>query len=226
MVNWLDIDTVLLDMDGTLLDLHFDSYFWMEHLPQRYAEIKNIDPRTAREMIHRKTGEIRGTLNWYSTDYWSQILELDVIELKHEVSHKVSVRPYCVDFLDALRQAGKDVVMVTNAHQDSLSLKMDITQIADKFDSLITVHEFSLPKEEADCWLEVNKRHPFEPSRTLLIDDNIQALHSARRFGIEYLLAVDKPDSQLDHVEIEEFEVIRFFDEIMPIQPSQLAKTK
>lgn len=226
MINWLDIDTVLLDMDGTLLDLHFDSYFWMEHLPLRYAEIKNIDPRAAREMIQRKTSEIRGTLNWYSTDYWSQILELDVIELKHEVSHKVSVRPYCVDFLDSLRQAGKDVVMVTNAHQDSLSLKMDLTQIADKFDSLITVHEFSLPKEEPDCWLEVNKRHPFEPSRTLLIDDNIQALHSARRFGIEYLLAVDKPDSQLEHVEIEEFEVIRFFDEIMPIQPSKLADAK
>ena len=26
MINWQQIDTVFLDMDGTLLDLHFDNY--------------------------------------------------------------------------------------------------------------------------------------------------------------------------------------------------------
>ena len=39
---WSDIDTVLLDMDGTLLDLHFDNHFWLEHLPQRYAELHGV----------------------------------------------------------------------------------------------------------------------------------------------------------------------------------------
>ena len=38
MIDWDAIDTVLLDMDGTLLDLHFDNYFWMDHLPRLYAE--------------------------------------------------------------------------------------------------------------------------------------------------------------------------------------------
>ncbi|HBT55971.1 MAG TPA: haloacid dehalogenase, partial [Pseudomonas sp.] len=33
MLNWNAIDTVLLDMDGTLLDLHFDNHFWLEHMP-------------------------------------------------------------------------------------------------------------------------------------------------------------------------------------------------
>ena len=39
---WHAIDTVLLDMDGTLLDLHYDNHFWMEHLPQRYAELHGV----------------------------------------------------------------------------------------------------------------------------------------------------------------------------------------
>ena len=26
----LEVDTILLDMDGTLLDLHYDNHFWME----------------------------------------------------------------------------------------------------------------------------------------------------------------------------------------------------
>ena len=76
------------------------------------------------------------------------MLQVDIVELKHEVSHKVAMRPFCIDFLDALRVAGKDIVMVTNAHHDSLALKMDKTRLAHKFDRLITVHEFSLPKED------------------------------------------------------------------------------
>ncbi|MEJ2034453.1 MAG: hypothetical protein P8Y63_15790, partial [Deltaproteobacteria bacterium] len=36
-VNWGVIDTVLLDMDGTLLDKHFDDYFWLRFVPENYA---------------------------------------------------------------------------------------------------------------------------------------------------------------------------------------------
>ena len=218
MIDWQQIDTVLLDMDGTLLDLHFDNYFWQEYLPMRYADIKSLDPAQARQSIQQQTQSIQGTLEWYSTDYWSETLGIDVVELKHEVSHKVATRPYCVDFLDALRDAGKDIVMVTNAHHDSLNLKMAKTGIRHKFDRLITVHEFSLPKENPDCWLEVNNRHAFDRQKTLLIDDNLQALQSAYDYGIAHLLAIFKPDSQAPIQDVEHFSAIHSFDEIMPIE--------
>ena len=218
MIDWRRIETVLLDMDGTLLDLHFDNYFWKEYLPLRYAEIKGMEPRSARDHIITQTRLIEGSLNWYSTDYWSQMLEIDVVELKHEVSHKVAIRPYCIDFLDDLRAARKDIVMVTNAHHDSLALKMDRTRLAPKFDRLITVHEFSLPKEDPQCWHEVHKRHPFDAERTLLIDDNLTALESAREYGIYYLLAIFQPDSRRPRRAISEFDAIHSFDEIMPVE--------
>jgi len=204
-------------MDGTLLDLHFDNYFWQEHLPRRYAELKGLEPVAARHHIVTQTSEIRGSLNWYSTDYWSEMLQVDVVELKHEVSHKVAIRPFCIDFLDALRAAGKDIVMVTNAHHDSLDLKMEKTQLAHKFDRLITVHEFSLPKEDPGCWREVHKRHPFKAEKTLLIDDNLHALESARAYGIDHLLAITQPDSQEPRRQIDDFDAIHSFDEIMPV---------
>ena len=221
MIDWGRIDTVLLDMDGTLLDLHFDNYFWQEYLPQRYAEINRLDPVQAKRSINHKTRSIEGSLNWYSTDYWSDVLELDVVELKNEISHKVCVRPHSEDFLDALRDAGKDVVMVTNAHQDSLELKMQKTGIADKFDRLITVHEFSLPKENPQCWLEVHRRHPFEASRTLLIDDNLKVLQSATEYGIGHLLAIFKPDSMAPVVDVMHYMAIHSFREIMPVRKSE-----
>jgi HAD superfamily hydrolase (TIGR01509 family) len=217
VIEWERIETVLLDMDGTLLDLHFDNYFWQEYLPMRYAELKGLEPVAARHHIVTRTSEIRGSLNWYSTDYWSEVLQVDIVELKHEVSHKVAIRPFCIDFLDALRVAGKDIVMVTNAHHDSLALKMEKTQLAHKFDRLITVHEFYLPKEDPNCWREVHKRHPFRGERTLLIDDNLHALESAREYGIDHLLAITQPDSQEPRRQIDDFDAIHSFDEIMPV---------
>ena len=216
-IPWERIETVLLDMDGTLLDLHFDTYFWKEHLPQRYAEIKGLEPVAARDYVIGQIREIQGSLNWYCTDYWSATLEVDVIELKHEVSHKVAIRPYCIDFLDALRQAGKDIVLVTNAHHDSLALKMEKTRLAHKFDRLITVHEFRRPKEDPLCWQEVDRRHPFDPGRTLLIDDNLQALASAGSYGINHLLAIHQPDSQAPRLDVEHYDAIDSFADILPV---------
>jgi 5'-nucleotidase len=220
-IPWETIDTVLLDMDGTLLDLHFDTYFWKEHLPRRYAEIKGLEPVAAKEYIITQIREIQGSLNWYCTDYWSETLQLDVIELKHEVSHKVAIRPFCIDFLDALRLANKDIVLVTNAHHDSLALKMEKTRLAHKFDRLITVHEFALPKEDPQCWHEVDRLHPFDPAKTLLIDDNLHALASAGVYGIDHLLAIYQPDSRAPRLDVEHFDAIHCFDEILPVNESR-----
>ena len=217
VIDWERIDTVLLDMDGTLLDLHFDTYFWLEHLPCRYAELKGMELSAARQYVISEIRSIQGSLNWYCTDYWSETLQLDIIGLKTEISDKIAIRPFCIEFLDALRAARKDVVMVTNAHQDGLALKMEKTRLAPKFDRLITVHEFALPKEDPACWREVDRIHPFCGARTLLIDDNLVALASAREHGIEHLLAINQPDSQAPRRDIEGFDAIHSFDEIMPV---------
>jgi putative hydrolase of the HAD superfamily len=220
MLNWTHIDTVLLDMDGTLLDLNFDNYFWLEYLPERYAQITRQDPVQAHDMIFGKYSEVAGTLQWYSTSYWSETLGIDVVALKHEVRHRVTELPFCHEFLDELKAAQKDIVMVTNAHHDSLNLKMDKTGLAHKFDKLITVHEFHLPKEDVACWDEVQKLHPFNRNRTLLIDDNLNVLKSAERYGIANLLAIYKPDSKAPIKDVEHFQAIHTFEEILPVEKS------
>jgi 5'-nucleotidase len=217
MLDWTQIDTVLLDMDGTLLDLNFDNYFWLEYLPERYAQEFELDPEQAKASINAKTQALEGTLEWYSTSYWTEALGIDVVALKHEVRHRVQEVPFCHEFLDGLKAAEKDIVMVTNAHHDSLNLKMDKTGLTHKFDRLITVHEFSLPKENIACWDEVNRIHPFDRKRTLLVDDNLNVLKSAEQYGIANLLAIYRPDSKAPKKDVEHFQAIHTFDEILPI---------
>lgn len=215
MINWNAIDTVLLDMDGTLLDLHFDNYFWLTHLPQRYAEIHQMDLETATANLYRHIRAHEGTLQWYCLDFWSDTLELDIRSLKAEIQHKIQVRPHVETFLERLRAHNKKLLLVTNAHPKSLSLKIEVTAIDRWLDIIISSHEFQQPKEAQAFWRELQAREQFNPERTLFVDDTVRVLDSAKQFGIQHLLCIHQPDSQQPRL-INDYPAIHHFDEIMP----------
>ena len=216
MINWQHIDTVLLDMDGTLLDLHFDNYFWLHYLPKRYAEIHGQDEQQCREELIARFEAIRGTLNWYCLDYWSRELRVDICALKREIEDVISIRPFVEVFLQRLKASHQQVLLVTNAHRDSLDIKMAQTGLKPLFDKLISSHDYQSPKEEQTFWQQLQNNHPFDPQRTLLIDDNASVLNSAKQYGIAHLLSLLQPDSQQPKRTESEFPAILHFDEIMP----------
>jgi 5'-nucleotidase len=205
---WRDIDTVLLDMDGTLLDLHYDNHFWMEHLPQRYAELHGVSRAMAELEMAPLFEQNAGTLNWYCLDFWSAELKLPLRELKLETAHLISLRPDAETFLMAIKQAGKRVIMITNAHRDSLSLKMERVQLAPYFERMISSHDYGFAKENAQFWDALQADIAFEPGRSLFIDDTLPILRSARAFGVAHLLAVSQPDSRKGPKNTEEFAAV------------------
>lgn len=215
-INWAEIDTVLLDMDGTLLDLYFDWHFWMHFLPQAYAVKNNLTTEQANQLIHQKIKAIQGTLNWYCIDYWTQEFDLPVAELKHEIKHMIKTHPEVIEFLAKLQALNKNVVMVTNAHRDSLTLKLEMTEIGNYFDVMISAHDFGIPKETPGVWTEINKISPFDPAKTLLIDDNIRALKTAKEYGIAHCLAAVHVSTQMNKVDPQDFPYFENFQEIMP----------
>lgn len=217
MIDWSAIDTVLLDMDGTLLDLHFDNHFWLEHLPKRYAEKHGLHPERTQTELHTRYDHLRGKLQWYCLDYWREELGMDIVSLKKEVQHLIRVHPHVIDFLDYARADGKRVLLVTNAHRDSLMLKLERTPLGGHVDEAVCSHDYGLPKEHLDFWAALQADHPFAPSRTLLVDDNLAVLASARDFGIRWLLGVRQPDTQKPPVtEAQGFEVLNGFDALLP----------
>ncbi|MES2675442.1 MAG: GMP/IMP nucleotidase [Pseudomonadota bacterium] len=217
-IDWNKIDTVMLDMDGTLLDLHFDNYFWLEHLPKRYAQIHHVDFATATQRLNDHISQHEGTLQWYCLEFWSDALKLDIRSLKTEVKHKIQIRPHVKEFLTRLRQHQKKCLLVTNAHPQSLSLKLEVTEIDQYLDIIISSHELKHPKEAQAFWHELQAREHFDPQSTLFIDDTVRVLRSAHDFGIRYLLGIHQPDSQQQRL-MTEFNAIHHFDEIMPPAP-------
>lgn len=212
---WRDIDTVLLDMDGTLLDLHYDNHFWLEHLPQRYAELHGISRAMADLELTPLFENNAGQLKWYCLDFWSRELKIPVRELKLETAHLIALRPDADTFLAAIKQAGKRVILITNAHRDSLSLKLERIELAPYFERLISSHDYGFPKESPAFWDALQADIGFDPSRSLFIDDTLPILRSARAFGIGHLLAVKQPDSKKGPKNTEEFAALGDYRELL-----------
>ncbi len=219
-IDWTKIDTVLLDMDGTLLDLYFDWHFWMDLLPQAYADKNQIPIEKANRMIHQRIKNIQGTLNWYCLDYWTKEFDLPVAKLKHKIKHLIQAHPEVITFLSRLKQLGKQVVMVTNAHRDSLTLKLEMTEIGRYFDVMISSHDYGIPKEDPKIWPHIQNTFPFDLSKTLLIDDNIHALETAQKFGITHCIAAIHVSPKMDKVNPKDFPFFEHFNEIMPALPT------
>jgi len=208
MLDWSKISTVLLDMDGTILDLHFDNHFWLEHLPKRLSESSNITVAQAKEKLSSHYKKVQGTIAWYCLDYWAEQTNLPITELKREVQHLIKLREDAHDFLVALKQTGRKIVLVTNAHPDSLSLKIERTQLDKYFDTLYSTHQFGVTKESQILWQKLQNEEGFCLSNTLFVDDSLPILKSAQDYGFEHLLAIANPDSKQVARDIVEYPAI------------------
>lgn len=216
MIDWERIDAVFLDMDGTLLDLNFDNHFWQEFVPRRYAERHGLSLDEAHRLLVPRFKSMEGRLEWYCLDHWSQELHLDLPGLKEEVAGLIAILPHVTEFLDAVRASGRRLVLVTNAHPRSLSLKMERTSLHAFFDAIICSHDFGIPKETPDFWRLLHQVEPIIGERTMIVDDSLAVLRAARGYGIATTIAIRKSDSRQPARDIEEFPSIEDFREIMP----------
>jgi HAD superfamily hydrolase (TIGR01509 family) len=216
MVHWPDIDTVLLDMDGTLLDLHFDNHFWLEHLPLRYAEHKGCEFSEAHRYLMQLSERLHGSLDWYCLDYWSDAIGMDIRALKEEVQHLIQLRPGTAAFLQFLRAQGKQMVIVTNAHPKALSLKLAASGLDREIEWQISAHQFKLAKENTGFWARLQEHAGFDYQRSLFIDDNLNVLRCARAEGLPHTVQVLHPDSSRVPNPLSEFPGVLQLDELIP----------
>ena len=194
-IDWRATDTVLLDMDGTLLDLAFDNDFWQRRVPQVWGAQNGMTPDEARLALSAAYADVQHTLNWYCLDYWSERLGLDISAMTTDAGPLASMRPDTVPFLEALKAAGKRRILLTNAHPHNLAVKLEHTGLDAHLDLLLSTHTFGYPKEDRRLWQAVAAETGLDANRTLFIDDSEPVLDAAAQFGIRYCLGVTNPDS-------------------------------
>ena len=209
--DWSDISTVLLDMDGTLLDLHFDSHFWLEHLPRRYAELHKLDEASAQDYVIQEITQSQGTLNWYSLEHWSRHFNVDILALKKEVQHLIGFRSDALGLLEFLQSHQAQVILATNADLHSLELKLPLTGLDQYLDHIVSSAELGIAKEEPAYWQALKEKVDYDPATSLLIDDNETVLDSAQAFGIRHLYTIMQPDMRSPERQVTRYPGVREF---------------
>jgi len=193
--QWQQISWVLLDMDGTLLDLCFDDTLWRDALPIAYAKHAQIDLDVAKKKVAELADASYGTLNWYCIDFWSTELGFDIRPTKQTLAHLIGFRRGALAFLKWLKHQNKHVVLATNAHPDSIALKDTRTDLSRWVDQVMHAHEANAPKEEPAYWHWLQQKTNFVASQTLFIDDNDHILDAATREGIAHCVGVKTPNT-------------------------------
>jgi putative hydrolase of the HAD superfamily len=213
-VDWSELETILLDMDGTILDLAFDNHFWGTVIPREWGLKRGLDLNTSQQRLAPVFANEQGKLNWYCLDFWGATLELDIPAIKAQYADGIRWRPQAETFLRQLQASHLDVVLITNAHPLTLQMKAERLPIAQWFDKIISSHDYGVPKETPAFWNALMGERAFNPERTLFMDDSEHVLDSARAFGVADLITLRQPDSTVPLREVTRFPAIHHFGEI------------
>jgi putative hydrolase of the HAD superfamily len=192
-----EVDTLLLDLDGTLLDLAFDNRFWRRVVPEAYGAMHGLSVQQALDEIMPQLAAVEGTLPWYCLDHWSRTLDMDLSLLKTEHAGHVAWLPGAQDFLRRQRAAGRRLVLATNSHPETLRIKVEQTRVTDFLDVAYSSHVFGAPKEDPRFWQGFQAVEPFDPRRTAFLDDNLTVLQAGGDAGVAHLIAITRPDSSM-----------------------------
>lgn len=203
--DWSKIDDVLLDMDGTLLDRHFDNFFFEEELPRRYATLQAISFEEARYRLMSMYRSVEGELAWTDLHYWTKQIGIDVVAMHKELDHMIGFLPGAEEFLRYLRKLGKRVTIVTNAHVAGVSIKVAKTGLDRYVDRIVDAFEVGSLKMRPEYWPNCQRLLGFEPSRSLFMDDDEGCLIAAKEFGVAYLVHSAKSSSQLPPAPLPQF---------------------
>ena len=185
----------MLDMDGTVLDLAYDNYMWMTHVPEQWGIKNGMSLRDARQHLFAQISEMQGELRWYCLDHWSERLDLDVMQMHRDNHERIDFLPGARMFLEAVREMNIRVLLVTNSHPDTLELKEEVTGLCEFFDGVHSAHYYGHAKEQQAFWQALQEQEGFDPETTLFVDDTERVLRSAGEYGVEKLVTITRPDT-------------------------------
>ena len=195
-MKWDSIETFFLDMDGTLLDLSYDNYFWHQHIPKIYAEINNMSFEKAKKEFEEMYKKKQDTIDWYCLNYWSDRLKINLHDELLKTKQKIRIFPGVIDFLMKIRKRNIKIILLTNCPRDMLNVKLNETKLWGYFDQIISSEDYGFAKATNEFWNYLEKVLNYDKKTTVFIDDNQKVLDFAYVNGIKNIISINFPDSE------------------------------
>lgn len=207
--------TLMMDMDGTILDLAYDSHIWLKSIPNIYAEKMNISIDDANSILQKKVLKMKNSLKWYCIDHWSELLDIDILRVHELEKDEIRYLPGAESFLKKVSKSEIRAILVTNSHRDTLNLKIKETGLDKYFKDIYISHDFNAPKENQLFWKRFQSVENFVKNKTIFVDDNVNVLKSAEKFGLGSLIQILYPDSSSAEIKKSKFKGIRNLKQLL-----------
>ena len=180
-----DIECLLIDMDGVILDNAYDNDFWQNQIPEVIADSKGIAFDDAKRLAIQIFNYKKNTKDWYDVDYWSNMLNIDIEAQKRSEKSfsRISLYDGVIDTLSILKNKTK-MILITNAHRKTLNIKLEKYNLTPYFDEMVCAHELNYVKEDIQLWYMLRSKYRLDYEKTLLVEDTINNINVGLSAGI------------------------------------------
>jgi HAD superfamily hydrolase (TIGR01509 family) len=176
--NW-QIDAVLLDMDGTLLDTE------PSYVSALTAALDAFGYPDATAMCHALIGipgaECEALLRArYGENFpFADVIEAFAVRSDEMFREGLPLKPGTIELLDALREAGCPFAVVTSTARRTAEQHLSFGGIRARFDTLVTCDDVARGKPSPDIYLLAAARLGVRPQTCVVIEDSNPGIAAA-----------------------------------------------
>jgi HAD superfamily hydrolase (TIGR01509 family) len=188
--NW-QIDAVLLDMDGTLLDTEpsyvsaltaaLDAFGYPDATATCHALI-GIPGAECEILLRARYGE-----NFPFVD----VIEAFAVRSDEIFREGLPLKPGTIELLDALREAGCPFAIVTSTARRTAERHLTFGGIRARFDTLVTCDDVARGKPSPDIYLLAAERLGVRPQACVAIEDSNPGIAAAYAAGAIPIMVPD-----------------------------------
>lgn len=176
----MNIDTILFDMDGTLIDtnalIHESFVYTFDHYGLNF---------TNEEILSFNGPPLIDTFTNINPD-----LAADMVETyrQHNLQHHndyVTVFPDVIETLEKLQQAQVKMAVVSAKMRPGVELGLELTKIKQYFDAIVSVDDTIHPKPHPEPVLTALEQLGSKPEAALMVGDNSHDIEAGNRAGVQ-----------------------------------------
>ena len=181
----LRFSAVLFDLDGTIVDSARELITSVRHALAQVDDREPPDADTILMEVGKPLEVILRELGYpHRPEDARRFTETYRAHFAAHCAEEAGVFPYFTEVLDALREAGAKLAVVTTKHQEQAELTVAKLGIADRFDYVRGWREGRKHKPDPEPFLEAAARLGVEPAQALVVGDTEQDILAAKAGGM------------------------------------------
>ncbi len=170
------IKVVSLDFAGTLIDKEYIDYFWLELIPEKYAEKYGLNVSEAKKLIYQEYERVgEDKIEWYLPKYWLEKfnLNLDVRELLDIAISRVHPYPEVFRVIRELSSKYR-IIITTNTTLEFIEVFLEKYSEINKyiFKVYSCVSHYGLVRKDRDFYLKLLQDLSVKPEEILHVGDH------------------------------------------------------